>query len=85
MDDLSDGDAIELIDFIPAHFGGIDLLINNAGISIPAPIDGDSYGSVYIPIGAAYCSTSDHQSLPHLRQSVSSHRQYCFHRRTGRD
>ena len=46
--DLSDGDAIrQVIEDIAAHFGGIDLLINNAGISIPAPIDGDAYESAW--------------------------------------
>ena len=46
--DLSDGDAIhQIIEDIAAHFGGIDLLINNAGISIPAPIDGDAYESAW--------------------------------------
>jgi len=42
--DLLDRSAIApCVDAIAAHFGGIDILINNAGISIPAPIDSDHY------------------------------------------
>jgi len=42
--DISDGDAIApTIDEIASHFGGIDILINNAGISIFSPIDGDEF------------------------------------------
>lgn len=42
--DLSDAAAIgPVIDEIADHFGGIDILINNAGVSIPAAIDSDEY------------------------------------------
>ena len=40
MLDLLDRAAIgPTVDAIAAHFGSIDILINNAGISIPAPLD----------------------------------------------
>lgn len=42
--DLSDGDAIApVIEEIGGHYGQIDVLVNNAGISMPSPIDGDAY------------------------------------------
>ena len=71
--DLSDGDAIgQVIGDIAAHFGGIDLLINNAGISIPAPIDGDSYEDAW-STSLSVLLTAQHRTiraaLPHLRQS----------------
>ena len=71
--DLSDGDAIrQVIEDIAAHFGGIDLLINNAGISIPAPIDGDAYESAWDK-SLSVLLTAQHRTiraaLPHLRES----------------
>ena len=46
--DLADGDAIiRVMSEIAEHFGGIDLLVNNAGISIPAPIDRDGYDAAW--------------------------------------
>lgn len=42
--DLSDADAVGgVIKDIGEHFGGIDILINNAGISLFAPIDAEDY------------------------------------------
>jgi len=71
--DLSDGDAIhQIIEDIAAHFGGIDLLINNAGISIPAPIDGDAYESAWDK-SLSVLLTAQHRTiraaLPYLRES----------------
>ena len=71
--DLADGDAIKAtIDAAASHFGGLDMLVNNAGISIPAPIDSDDYE-------AAWAKTFDvlitahirtiRAALPYLRQS----------------
>ncbi|MBL6814728.1 MAG: SDR family oxidoreductase [Pseudomonadales bacterium] len=71
--DLSDGDAVgQVIGDIAAYFGGIDLLINNAGISIPAPIDGDGYEEAWAT-SLAVLLTAQHRTiraaLPYLRQS----------------
>ena len=46
--DLADAQATEaVIEEVAAHFGGIDLLINNAGVSVPAPIDHEDYGHAW--------------------------------------
>ena len=46
--DLADKDAINAaFAEIADHFGGIDILINNAGISLFSPIDGDEYEAAW--------------------------------------
>jgi 3-oxoacyl-[acyl-carrier protein] reductase len=64
--DLSDGEAIrQVIEDIAVHYGGIDLLINNAGISIAYESAWDKSLSVLL--------TAQHRTiraaLPHLRES----------------
>ena len=71
--DLSDGEAIkQAIDAAAAHFGGLDMLVNNAGISIPAPIDGDDYEAAWSKsfdiLITAHIRTI-RACLPHLRAS----------------
>lgn len=71
--DLSDGEAIkQAIDAAAAHFGGLDMLVNNAGISIPAPIDGDHYEAAWSKsfdiLITAHIRTI-RACLPHLRAS----------------
>ncbi|NKC01096.1 MAG: SDR family oxidoreductase [Pseudomonadales bacterium] len=71
--DLSDGDAIkQTINAAAAHFGGLDMLVNNAGISIPAPIDGDEYEAAWSKsfdiLITAHIRTI-RASLPYLRES----------------
>ena len=42
--DVTDKAAIQrTVDAITEHYGGLDILINNAGISLHAPIDSDEY------------------------------------------
>lgn len=42
--DVGNGDEVRrVISAAAAHFGGLDVLVNNAGISRPTPIDGDQY------------------------------------------
>jgi len=46
--DVSSRDAIaQVVPEIAEHFGGIDILINNAGIGAGAPVDDDDYESVW--------------------------------------
>lgn len=71
--DLADGDAIApVIDQIAAHFGGIDILINNAGISMPVAIDGDDYPAAWERCMAVLLTAQTltiRAALPYLRQS----------------
>jgi len=42
--DVSDADAISsVVDEVVGRLGPIDILINNAGISLPVPIEADDY------------------------------------------
>ncbi len=71
--DVSDGEAIKaVVADIAAHFGGIDILINNAGISAFCPLDADDYDDIWHR--AVAILLTGHQrmvraALPWLRQS----------------
>ncbi len=71
--DLSDRDAIaSVIPEIAAHFGGIDVLVNNAGISIFSPVDGDDYGEAWDKSVAVLLTAQVFMvraALPWLRES----------------
>lgn len=73
--DVGDPAAIrEVTAAVAAHFGGIDCLVNNAGISAFAPIDSDDYELVWDRAVAVLLTA--HQrlvraALPHLRKSAS--------------
>ena len=78
--DLSDRDAIgQVIGDIATHFGGIDLLINNAGISVPAPIDGDGYEEAWAT-SLSVLLTAQHRTIraaleQHRLQQTADHRE----------
>jgi len=69
--DLSDRGAIQgVVDEIAEHFGGIDILINNAGISIPVAVDSDDYGAAWDKVVAVLLTAQImmiRAVLPHLR------------------
>jgi 3-oxoacyl-[acyl-carrier protein] reductase len=71
--DLADGDAIiRVMSEIAEHYDGIDLLVNNAGISIPAPIDRDGYDEAWDRSLSVLLTAQQRvirAALPHLRQS----------------
>ncbi len=71
--DLSDAAAItQTIDEAALHFGGLDMLVNNAGISIPAPIDSDDYESAWaktLDVLITAHTRTIRAALPYLRQS----------------
>lgn len=73
--DLADRTAIDAsIEEIGAHFGGIDILINNAGISIPLPIDSDEYEAAWqksMDILITAHTRTIRAALPYLRRSES--------------
>jgi 3-oxoacyl-[acyl-carrier protein] reductase len=71
---VADNEAIKRVtNDIAAHFGGIDILINNAGISAFCPLDaGEAYDAIWTE--ALTIMLTAHQRmvracLPHLRQS----------------
>jgi len=72
--DVSDGDAIAaVIAQIAADFGAIDILINNAGVSSFAPLDGgDAYDEIWDRALAVMLTAHQRTvraALPYLRQS----------------
>ena len=73
--DLSDSAAIDgVIGEVAAHFSGIDILINNAGISIFTPIDGEDYDNAWDKTFAVLLTAQTRTiraALPHLRQSTN--------------
>ncbi len=73
--DVSDqGEVATVIEAVAAHYGGIDLLINNAGISRPTPIDAEDYGEKWQQTIAVLLSAHTftvRAALPYLRKSRS--------------
>jgi 3-oxoacyl-[acyl-carrier protein] reductase len=71
--DVADGDAItEFVASVVDAYGGVDILINNAGISVPAPIDADQWDQAWA-ITLAVNLTGEarlvHACVPHLLAS----------------
>ena len=71
--DVSDRDDIDtVVREISAHFGGLDIVINNAGISVRVAIDDDGYDDAWAR-GLAVMLTAHQRiiraALPHLRKS----------------
>ena len=73
--DVADPAAIVTVtDAVAARFGGIDCLVNNAGISAFCPIDGEAYDAVWAR--ALGILLTSHQrlvraALPYLRKSAA--------------
>lgn len=71
--DLTDRDAVrKVIDEAAAHFGGLDMLINNAGASFSVPIDSDEYEDKWanaLNVLITAHTRTIRAALPHLRQS----------------
>jgi 3-oxoacyl-[acyl-carrier protein] reductase len=71
--DVADRDAIAaVVNGVAAHFGGLDILINNAGISVRVAIDDEGYDDAWTRAIAVMLTA--HQriirtALPHLRKS----------------
>ncbi|MGJ4908464.1 SDR family NAD(P)-dependent oxidoreductase [Bradyrhizobium oligotrophicum] len=73
--DLADRDAISaVIGDAAAHFGGLDIVVNNAGISVRVAIDDEAYDEAWAR-GLAIMLTAQQRviraALPHLRRSNS--------------
>jgi 3-oxoacyl-[acyl-carrier protein] reductase len=57
-----------------AHFGGLDIIVNNAGISVATPIDGDGYDAAWEKSIAVLLTAHPRiirAALPYLRKSRS--------------
>ena len=71
--DVSDADAVGAVfSEVARHFGGIDVLINNAGISRFTPIDADDYLAIWDRHLAVLLTAHTHAvraALPWLRAS----------------
>jgi 3-oxoacyl-[acyl-carrier protein] reductase len=69
--DVSDGGAIgALVRDVVARFGGIDILINNAGVSLPAPIDSDDFDGAWartLAVNLTAHAQLIRACLPHLK------------------
>jgi 3-oxoacyl-[acyl-carrier protein] reductase len=71
--DVADRDDIKaVIDDIAGHFGGLDIIINNAGISVRVAIDDETYDEAWAR-GLAVMLTAHQRTiraaLPYLRRS----------------
>jgi 3-oxoacyl-[acyl-carrier protein] reductase len=72
---VADREAItDVVNDVAAHFGGLDIVINNAGISVRVAIDDDSYDEAWTR-GLAVMLTAHPRiiraALPYLRRSKS--------------
>ena len=71
--DVSNGEAIgRVVSEIGAHFGGLDVVINNAGISVRAAIDDPAYDDAWTKAIAVMLTAHPRiirAALPHLRKS----------------
>ena len=73
--DVANRDNIAaVVNEVAAHFGGLDIVINNAGISVRVAIDDDGYDEAWAK-GLAVMLTAHQRliraALPYLRQSKS--------------
>ena len=73
--DVANRDQINsVVGDVAAHFGGLDIVINNAGISVRVAIDDDGYDEAWAK-GLAVMLTAHQRiiraALPHLRRSKS--------------
>ena len=73
--DVSDGAAIQMVVAAAAErFGGMDIVVNNAGISAFSPIDSEDYEHVWTRALAVLLTAQQRivrAALPHLRKSAS--------------
>jgi 3-oxoacyl-[acyl-carrier protein] reductase len=68
--DVTDQDAItDVVGEIVRTLGPIDVLVNCAGVSVPAPIDADTYGDAWdvtLAVNLVGCVRMIRACLPHL-------------------
>jgi 3-oxoacyl-[acyl-carrier protein] reductase len=73
--DVANPDNINaVVNEIAKHFGGLDIVVNNAGISVATPIDGDGYDAAWEKSIAVLLTAHPRiirAALPYLRKSRS--------------
>jgi 3-oxoacyl-[acyl-carrier protein] reductase len=73
--DVANRDNINtVVGEIAKHFGGLDIIVNNAGISVATPIDGDGYDAAWEKSIAVLLTAHPRiirAALPYLRKSRS--------------
>jgi 3-oxoacyl-[acyl-carrier protein] reductase len=65
-------DIIKVVNEVAAHFGALDIVINNAGISVRMPIDDEGYDAAWDKALAVMLTAHPRiirAALPHLRRS----------------
>ncbi len=74
LDVANRDDVNTVVSAVAAHFGGLDIVVNNAGISVRVAIDDDGYDEAWAR-GLAVMLTAHQRiiraALPHLRRSKS--------------
>ena len=74
LDVASRDDIPKVVGEVVAHFGGLDIVVNNAGISVRVAIDDNGYDEAWAK-GLAVMLTAHQRmiraALPHLRRSKS--------------
>ena len=74
LDVANRDDIAAVVNDIAAHFGGLDIVVNNAGISVRVAIDHEGYDEAWAK-GLTVMLTAHQRiiraALPHLRQSKS--------------
>src|SRR5439155_4716242 len=74
LDVANRDDITAVVDDVARHFGGLDIVVNNAGISVRVAIDDDGYDEAWAR-GLAVMLTAHQRiiraALPYLRKSKS--------------
>jgi 3-oxoacyl-[acyl-carrier protein] reductase len=74
LDVANPGDIRAVVDDVAAHFGGLDIVVNNAGMSVRLAIDDEGYDQAWAK-GLAVMLTAHQRviraALPYLRKSTS--------------
>jgi NAD(P)-dependent dehydrogenase (short-subunit alcohol dehydrogenase family) len=88
--DVANRDNINaVVGEIAAHFGGLDIIVNNAGISVATPIDGDGYDAAWEKSIAVLLTAHPRiiRAAPALFAQIPqpAHRQYRLDRSARRD
>jgi 3-oxoacyl-[acyl-carrier protein] reductase len=74
LDVASRDDITAVVNGVAGHFGGLDIVINNAGISVRVAIDDDGYDEAWtkaLPVMLTAHQRVIRAALPYLRQSKS--------------